>query len=214
MSALCATQITGWGITYGADAQSHRVCRLRHDPDRELVVSVSAFWMQDPAGQVLGVTQMVEDVTDRYRARRRLALLNDVGARIGTTLDVERTAREPAEVAVPDLADCVSVDLLEPVTRGEEPGQEALALMVRAAGRSISPEASRVMYPAGHTMHFPPGAPQARWLTERRPVLEPVLEFSPAGPPLTRTRSSGSWNWASTRSSSCRWSRVVSYWAW
>ncbi|WP_406481183.1 SpoIIE family protein phosphatase [Streptomyces platensis] len=154
-------------------------CRLRHDPDRELVVSVSAFRMQDPAGQVLGVTQMIEDVTDRYRARRRLALLNDVGARIGTTLDVERTARELAEVAVPDLADCVSVDLLEPVTRGEEPGQEALAPMVRAAVRSISPEASRVMYPVGHTMHFPAGAPQARCLDERRPVLEPVLESAP-----------------------------------
>ncbi|MEU9123295.1 SpoIIE family protein phosphatase, partial [Streptomyces sp. NPDC048506] len=154
-------------------------CRLRHDPDRDLVVSVSAFRMQDSSGRILGVTQMVEDVTDRHRARRRLALLNEAGARIGTTLDVERTARELAEVAVPDLADCVSVDLLEPVTRGEEPGQEALASLVRAAVRSVSPEAPPVLYPVGHTMHFPPDAPQARCLADRCPVLEPVLEFSP-----------------------------------
>ncbi|MFE0186892.1 SpoIIE family protein phosphatase [Streptomyces sp. NPDC059008] len=154
-------------------------CHLRHDPDRELVVSVSAFRMQDSAGRILGVTQMVEDVTDRYRARRRLALLNEAGAGIGTTLDVERTARELAEVAVPELADCVSVDLLESVTRGEEPGREEAARMVRAAVRSISPEAPPVMYPVGHAMHFPSDAPQARCLAERTPVLEPVLEFSP-----------------------------------
>ncbi|MFF4951463.1 SpoIIE family protein phosphatase [Streptomyces chattanoogensis] len=154
-------------------------CRLRHDPDRELIVSVSAFRMQDSSGRTLGVTQMVEDVTDRFRARRRLALLNEAGARIGTTLDVERTARELAEVAVPDLADCASVDLLESVTRGEEPGQEALAPLRRTAVRSVAPEAPPVMYPVGHTMHYPPEAPQARCLAERRPVLEPVLEFSP-----------------------------------
>ncbi|MGW1373011.1 SpoIIE family protein phosphatase [Streptomyces sp. NPDC002446] len=154
-------------------------CHLRHDPDRELVVSVSAFRMQDSSGRILGVTQMVEDVTDRYRARRRLALLNEAGARIGTTLDVERTARELAEVAVPDLADCASVDLLEPVTRGEEPDQEASAPVVRTAVRSSAPEAPPVMFPVGHTMHFPPQAPQARCLAERRPVLEPVLEFPP-----------------------------------
>ncbi|MET9971868.1 PAS domain-containing protein, partial [Streptomyces sp. NPDC006356] len=75
--------------------------RLLHDPHRELVISISAFRMQDPSGRVLGVTEIVEDVTDRHRARRRLALLNEAGARIGSTLDVARTARELAEAAVP-----------------------------------------------------------------------------------------------------------------
>lgn len=98
-------------------------CRLLADPPgRERFVAVSAFRMQDPAGEVLGVTQFVEDVTERERARRRLALLNDASERIGTTLDVVRTARELARVAVPGLADCVAVDLLEPVVRGGEPG--------------------------------------------------------------------------------------------
>lgn len=155
-------------------------CHLRHDPHTEMFVSVSAFRMQDASGRILGVTELIEDVTDRYRARRRLALLNEAGARIGTTLDVEATARELAEVAVPDLADCASVDLLEPVTRGEEPDQEPSASLCRTAVRSVSPEAPPVMFPVGHTMHFPPEAPQARCLAERRPVLEPVLEFSPA----------------------------------
>ncbi|MGW7363246.1 SpoIIE family protein phosphatase [Streptomyces sp. NPDC054841] len=150
-------------------------CRLQRDPHRELVVSVSAFRMQDASGRVLGVTQTVEDVTDRFRARRRLALLNEASARIGTTLDVTKTAHELAEVAVPDLADCVSVDLLEPVTRGEEPAH-ASGPMVRAAVRSMSPEALPVVYPEGHVMQLPPYSIRARVLAERRPVLDPMVE--------------------------------------
>ena len=54
-------------------------------------------------------------------ARRRLKLLYDAGVRIGTTLDVTRTAEELAEVAGPRFADFVTVDLAERVLRGEEP---------------------------------------------------------------------------------------------
>lgn len=41
--------------------------------------------------------------------------------RIGTTLDVVRTAQELAEVAVPRFADVVTVDLQNPVLEGDEP---------------------------------------------------------------------------------------------
>ncbi|MFF3323892.1 SpoIIE family protein phosphatase [Streptomyces sp. NPDC002889] len=146
-------------------------CVLRHDPDVELFVSVSAFRMEDSSGRILGVGQTVEDVTERHEARRRLALLNEASARIGTTLDVGRTARELAEVAVPELADCVSVDLLEPVTRGEEPLQDMLSTVRRAAVRSILPDTAEVMYPVGHTINIPPESTHARCLAERRPAI-------------------------------------------
>ncbi|OEJ98411.1 SpoIIE family protein phosphatase [Streptomyces thermolilacinus] len=147
--------------------------RLRTDPPgRERIVAVSAFRMQDPAGAVLGVTQIVEDVTDRERARRRLALLNDASERIGTTLDVTRTAEELARVAVPGLADCVAVDLLEPVVLGGEPSPDASGRLYRAALSCVTqeppPSARR---PDGEVV-FPPDPPQARCLRERRPVLE------------------------------------------
>ncbi|MER7107218.1 SpoIIE family protein phosphatase [Streptomyces sp. NPDC000229] len=147
-------------------------CVLRRDPERELVVSVSAFRLQDPSGRILGVTQTVEDVTDRFRARRRLALLNEASARIGTTLDVTETARELAEVAVPGLADRVSVDLLEPVTRGEEPLQDMAGPLRRAAVRTVPPDAAELMHPVGRTMDVPPGTVQARCLAERKPILD------------------------------------------
>ncbi|MGI5479116.1 SpoIIE family protein phosphatase [Streptomyces lavendofoliae] len=153
-------------------------CVLRRDPGRELVVSVSAFRLHDPAGRVLGVTQTVEDVTDRHRARRRLALLNEASARIGTTLDIAGTARELAQVAVPDLADRVCVDLLEPVARGEEPLQDMVGPLRRAAVRTVPPDVAELMHPVGHTMDVPPGTVQARCLAERKPVLD----AGPGGP--------------------------------
>ncbi|TXS44139.1 PAS domain S-box protein [Streptomyces sp. uw30] len=150
--------------------------RLLHDPNRELFISISAFRMQDPSGRVLGVTEIVEDVTDRHRARRRLALLNEAGTRIGRTLDVATTARELAEAAVPELADALSVDLLEPVTRGEEPAPDAMGPLRRMAVRGIQPEASTVMHPEGHLFSFPEHTAPARCMADRRPVLLATLE--------------------------------------
>ncbi|MFD5014922.1 SpoIIE family protein phosphatase [Streptomyces chartreusis] len=155
-------------------AEQH--ARLLHDPHRELVISISAFRMQDPSGRVLGVTEIVEDVTERHRARRRLALLNEAGTRIGRTLDVATTARELAEAAVPELADAVSVDLLEPVPRGEEPAPDSMGPLRRMAARGIRPEATSVMYPEGHLFFFPERTAPTKCLAERRPVLLPVLE--------------------------------------
>ncbi|MGW0186488.1 SpoIIE family protein phosphatase [Streptomyces sp. NPDC003362] len=54
-------------------------------------------------------------------ARGRLSLLNEAGGRLGTTLDMWRTAEELAEIAVPRFADLVVVDLVESVLAGEEP---------------------------------------------------------------------------------------------
>ncbi|MDG4536215.1 SpoIIE family protein phosphatase [Streptomyces sp. AV19] len=148
-------------------------CRLRSDPTHERYVSVSAFRLNDPAGRVLGVTQLVEDVTERHRARLRLALLNEAGTRIGTTLDVATTARELADVLVPELADCASVDLLEPVSRGEEPSQDAFGPVRRCALRCVVPGAEALLHPVGHRIDFPPDSPRARCLTEKRPFLVP-----------------------------------------
>ncbi|MFR9674373.1 SpoIIE family protein phosphatase [Streptomyces sp. TR06-5] len=53
--------------------------------------------------------------------RRALALLNAAGARIGNTLDLDATARELLDVAVPQFCDLASVDLYEAVLAGDEP---------------------------------------------------------------------------------------------
>ncbi|AXI80841.1 SpoIIE family protein phosphatase/ATP-binding protein [Peterkaempfera bronchialis] len=71
-------------------------------------------------------------------ARERLRLLYDAGVRIGTSLDVVRTAEELANVVVPRFADFVTVDLLDTVLRGEESPESADPLR-RAAASGIRP---------------------------------------------------------------------------
>lgn len=152
-------------------------CRLLSAPAEERYVAVSAFRMQDSADKVLGVTLMVEDVTDRYRAQRRLALLSTAGTEIGTTLDVATTADELAAAAVPRLADCASVDLLEQVSRGEEPVADGSGGAVRrTALHSVVPKTDLPMFPVGSLNVFPADSVQARCLATRRPVLEPYID--------------------------------------
>ncbi|MDH6710052.1 PAS domain S-box-containing protein [Kitasatospora sp. MAA19] len=54
-------------------------------------------------------------------AQQRLSLLNEASTRIGTTLDLHRTARELVEMVIPRFADFVTVDLRDAVLGGEEP---------------------------------------------------------------------------------------------
>ncbi|MFF5532456.1 SpoIIE family protein phosphatase [Streptomyces cinerochromogenes] len=154
---------------------SEQFARLERDPARERVALVSGFRMEDPSGRVLGVAEMIEDITERHRAQRRLALLDQAGSRIGTTLDVAETARELAEVMVPHLADHASVDLLEPVTRGAEPARALGGPVVRVGTCGVGPQQPGPPHPQGAPVEFPPGTPQALCLAEGRPVLEPVL---------------------------------------
>ncbi|QKV97690.1 SpoIIE family protein phosphatase [Streptomyces sp. NA02950] len=161
---------TGRSLVY-----SEQYTRLEQDPARERVALVSAFRMEDPSGRVLGVAEIIEDITERHRAQRRLALLGRAGTRIGTTLDVEETARELAAVIVPHLADQASVDLLQPVIRGEEPAQALAGPVVRVGVCSVDAGERVPPHPQGEPVEFAPDTPQARCLADGRPVLEPVL---------------------------------------
>ncbi|WP_455362112.1 SpoIIE family protein phosphatase [Streptomyces sp. SYSU K21746] len=106
-------------------------------------------------------------------ARRRLELLSDASARIGTTLDVRRTAEELAETAVPRLADFVTVDLSEAVLRGEEPAHPLTGLS-RTVVHGIHDDCP--FRPVGKRIDFGPTTPQLRCLTSGQAVLEPDLK--------------------------------------
>ncbi|MEV6703622.1 SpoIIE family protein phosphatase [Streptomyces sp. NPDC051453] len=98
----------------------HTVGRTRADPDHDHAWSVSHYRLEGSGGRVIGVAYSVIDVSERHRAaaeadraRRRLTLIADASARVGTTLEVEHTAQELVKVAVPDLADIATVDVLD-----------------------------------------------------------------------------------------------------
>ncbi|MCF3130682.1 SpoIIE family protein phosphatase [Streptomyces olivochromogenes] len=123
----------------------------RAPSDRERAWSLSFYRLEDPGGRVLGAAASVVDVTERHRAateadraRRRLALIADASTRVGTTLEVEQTARELAEIAAPELADLVVVDVLDSAlacrrTRKPDNGPELFrALALKAAHPTVA----------------------------------------------------------------------------
>jgi serine phosphatase RsbU (regulator of sigma subunit)/anti-sigma regulatory factor (Ser/Thr protein kinase) len=107
-------------------------------------------------------------------ARRRLELLHDAGARIGTTLDVTRTAEELAEVTVPWFADFTAVDLPDSVLHGDEPEPLGSATPLRRVALGCVHEVP-YLYAVGDPVRYVPTTPQARSLEGRHSVLEPVL---------------------------------------
>ncbi|WP_037885365.1 SpoIIE family protein phosphatase [Streptomyces viridochromogenes] len=118
----------------------------------------------DGEGRVRGVSVAAHDFTEQYLAQERLLLVNQASVRIGTTLDVTRTAQELADVCVPALADFVSVDLLDPPEHGGEPptGRPAAPVSLRrAAHRSVHPDTPEAVVEPGHTDVYPAPSPQA-----------------------------------------------------
>ncbi|MER7480716.1 SpoIIE family protein phosphatase [Streptomyces sp. NPDC126510] len=106
-------------------------------------------------------------------ARRRLELLSEASTRIGTTLDVRRTAEELAETAVPGLADFVTIDLPDAVLRGEE-SADPLADLRRTVVHGI--REGLPFTPVGKRIDFGPATPQLRCLSRGEAVLEPDLK--------------------------------------
>lgn len=114
-------------------------------------------------------------LTDAVRARRRLAWLNEAGVRIGTTLDLQRTAEELATFTVPELADGCAVDLLESVLRFQEddrfegevgaPRLRAMAARVDHARLHLASDA------VGEVSVHTPERLARKCLTTRKPVL-------------------------------------------
>ncbi|MFE2557855.1 SpoIIE family protein phosphatase [Streptomyces sp. NPDC059352] len=109
-------------------------------------------------------------------ARERLTLLYDAGVRIGTTLDVVRTAEELAEVAVPRFADAVTVELLDPVLGGGEPAGASTELR-RTAVAGLTED--HPLYPSGELIRFVPGTPVETSVSEGRSVVVSDLASSP-----------------------------------
>ncbi|MEU6168182.1 SpoIIE family protein phosphatase [Streptomyces tanashiensis] len=186
------------GLT--ADAERRHVSELGLDPrtvellesgrsatdevhragDRLLAVSVRptlAHGSESGCVMTMRDTTELAAVTGRAAvARSRLQLLYEAGVRIGTTLEVVRTSEELAEVAVPRFADFATVELLEPVLRGEEPPGSATTSteMRRTALSGLRPD--QPLQPVGDTVRFDVAStPMARALHAGHAVVQAEL---------------------------------------
>ncbi|MGW8379006.1 SpoIIE family protein phosphatase [Streptomyces sp. ODS28] len=119
-------------------------------------------------------TTELRTLSDRAEgARERLTLLNDVGLRIGTSLEVPRTAEELAEATAPRFADVVTVDVADALLHGNEPEADALALRrtaVRGAAVGDLPERT------GEPVAYAASSPQGRALDTAEAVVDPAVD--------------------------------------
>ncbi|WP_129305027.1 SpoIIE family protein phosphatase [Streptomyces sp. L2] len=142
------------------------------EPLREHVWTASYFVLNDEDGAPVGVCETGVDISERYVARQRLALLSGAGGSIGGTLDMRRTAAELGDLVVPQFADAAVVALFAPVLSGQEPpvpvsGGKAGAEL-REVARSARPAA------AGDVAAAVLDAAGPRCLADAAPVRDPA----------------------------------------
>ncbi|MGW0833179.1 SpoIIE family protein phosphatase [Streptomyces prunicolor] len=127
----------------------------------------------DAEGRVRGVCLAAHDFTENYLSRERLQLVNEASVRIGTTLDVTRTAQELADVCVPALADFVSIDLLDPQEHGGELPTAITApiRLRRAAHQSVQQGSPEAVAKPGQLNLYPEQSPQADALVAGRTLV-------------------------------------------
>ncbi|MFD7503717.1 SpoIIE family protein phosphatase [Streptomyces sp. NPDC059850] len=140
----------------------------------------------DRAGGPAGSVATLRDTTElralsgrAEAASERLRLLYDAGVRIGSTLELSGTAEELVGVTVPRYADIATVELLEPVLRGEEPATPHGVLHRTAVGGV--PPGHPLFRPGEKAVHSP-SSPQRRALESGQAVLHADLS-DPAGWP-------------------------------
>lgn len=192
--------------------------------------SMNLYRVHSGSGRPIGIAGLATDVTRRHTAareaasaRRNLALLNEASARIGNSLDLETTARELLDVAVPVFCDLASVDLYQGLLTGDEaaPGgwsplgaeavggsaelrRVAFASAVSDALPHPAPGASDSGPPGGGAAP-PPSVPSTATPSARRPP-------SPCAPAASRTCRATTGASCSPRWP-CRWSPTTPWWA-
>ncbi|MEU8688292.1 SpoIIE family protein phosphatase [Streptomyces sp. NPDC048665] len=150
--------------------------------------SVNLYRVHGGSGRPIGIAWLGTDITARRAAareaaaaRRNLALLNEAGARIGNSLDLETTARELLDVVVPGFCDLATVDLYQGLLTGDEtpPGRadgsaelRRVAYASAVSGAPLGITGKRVAVGAVH--HFPFASPCADALRTARPQHVPA----------------------------------------
>ncbi|MFD8461067.1 SpoIIE family protein phosphatase [Streptomyces antimycoticus] len=146
---------------------------------RPLTWSIDIAPLLDDEGRVAGVILSAHDMTGPRTARQRLTLLNEASVRIGSTLDIDRTAQELADVAAPALADFVTVDLLPTVHDGGEPRPGSPGdhvLLRRVAAQSVFPGCPEAVLRPGQVAAYPDLSPTAECLKAERGLLRQGID--------------------------------------
>ena len=158
--------------------------RADGDPEGERVWDCTQFRIYGPDGKAAGAVHRMREVTERARSQRRLALADEASARIGTTLDITRTAEELLQVAIPRLADAGAVDLLPTVIKGDRHTRHAhdqKMLLQRVALRWPDDRPPPVEYARLDWLETDPGKHYHQRLVAGSPLYLPTFGAMTAG---------------------------------
>ncbi|MFJ9522558.1 SpoIIE family protein phosphatase [Kitasatospora sp. NPDC101801] len=180
--------------------------------------AISLYRLNSANGRPMGVAGQVLDVTSRHVAereaagvRRSLALLNEASTHIGSTLDLETTAKELLDVIVPQFCDLASVDLYTALLAGEsgpvsgqggasdgsgELRRVAVSSVVGGASSVLGAEGAVPVAEAGGSLCYPRRSPHARALRTGRSVVpqpgpDPLLRSTLVVPLVARDQVLG-----------------------
>ncbi|MFJ9833501.1 SpoIIE family protein phosphatase [Streptomyces sp. NPDC101169] len=131
---------------------------------RKLIVTMTEY-IDRMSEQGVAVYQAERD----RRLQWRLSVVNEAGLRIGTMLDIDRTAQELADLGTETFADLVTVDLLDSMLRGHVPPAAGPLLLRRVAQRTVVGGAPSSTIRLQQLHVSPDGSPQARALINGEP---------------------------------------------
>ncbi|MET7727344.1 SpoIIE family protein phosphatase [Streptomyces mirabilis] len=194
-----ARRLARRGISLSAMLRAHRLAqgialdRLleelpRLTSDAELISTAARKLIAATTGYVdrtseQGVMALQEERD--LRLRWRLAIVNEAGLRIGTTLDISRTTQELADLATEHFADLATVDLLDSALHGHDTPEEKPLLLRRVAERSVTEDWPEAIITRQELHTYPYGSPPDRALTTGQPSrhdLDGALDRSPVNP--------------------------------
>ncbi|WP_406286186.1 SpoIIE family protein phosphatase [Streptomyces sp. NBC_00209] len=162
-----------------------------------------AYHRLEVDGRVVGVVGIVLEVMadDEQRrfaqAQRHLSLLDSANTRIGTTLDMDTTCAELADLVVPGLADVATVEVfppdVAPPVRPAPPDVVRLRRAAMSAVRGLSRGVARFGV-AGDYIDYQEEAAVPRCLATNQPVVEDLTDterLSRAAPSPERVAAYG-----------------------
>ncbi|MFJ3812543.1 SpoIIE family protein phosphatase [Streptomyces sp. NPDC090073] len=137
---------------------------------------ISLYPVKNAAGRIEGVALAAVNTAEQYRARNRFDMLTEASERIGTTLDLARTAEELTQVATEHLADFALVDILDRVLAGGEASRDRgeFLLFRRVAQRSVLAGCPESVVALGDTHTYAERSPHGQALAAGRPLLIPT----------------------------------------
>ncbi|MFG2366871.1 SpoIIE family protein phosphatase [Streptomyces mirabilis] len=194
-----ARRLARRGVSLSAMLRAHRLAqgialdRLleelpRLTSDAELISAAARKLIAETTGYVdrtseQGVMAFQEERD--LRLRWRLAMVNEAGLRIGTTLDISRTTQELADLATEHFADLATVDLLDSVLNGHDTPTEKPLVLRRVAQRSLTEHRPEATITRQQLHTYPDGSPPDRALTTGQPSrhhLDGARDRSPVNP--------------------------------